>query len=228
MDISAGPSNILLGPRAGAKMEKQFSRHWYGTSCCSTIWSSRLVALTHSGSRGSFCYSLAHDGRRLAGPPGGKRALVEDDEATTYILSRQLSRTGAIVTLVEDAEAALLGGGGARRRKGDKANRLMDLTGKYLIATIKDASARLLFDLPGAGPGRSEGQWTFVGRVEGETSGVGVWLAIEDIVNPEGLITPAPGPYTVLVRWEWIVTAVMTTEKLADLKSVRVVSSSQT
>jgi hypothetical protein len=64
--------------------------------------------------------------------------------------------------------------------------------------------------------------------VEGETSGVGILLAIEDIVNPEGLITPAPGPYTVLVRWEWIVTAVMTTEKLADLKSVRVVSSSQT
>lgn len=97
----------------------------------------------------------------------------------------------------------------------------MDLTGKYLIATIKDASARVLFDLPGAGPARAEGQWTFVGRVEGETAGVGVWLAIEEIVNPEGMITPAPGPYTVLVRWEWIVTAVMTTEKPADLRVVR-------
>jgi hypothetical protein len=97
----------------------------------------------------------------------------------------------------------------------------MDLTGKYLIATIKDASARVLFDLPGAGPPRAEGQWTFVGRVEGETAGVGVWLAIEEIVNPEGMITPAPGPYTVLVRWEWIVTAVMTAEKPADLRVVR-------
>jgi hypothetical protein len=97
----------------------------------------------------------------------------------------------------------------------------MDLAGKYLIATIKDASARLLFDLPGAGPSRSEGQWTFVGRVEGETAGVCVWLAIEDILNPEGLIiTPAPGPYTVLIRWDWIVTAVLTTEKPPDLKSV--------
>jgi len=97
----------------------------------------------------------------------------------------------------------------------------MDLAGKYLIATIKDASARLLFELPGAGPSRAEGQWTFVGRVEGETSGVGVWLAMEEIVNPEGMITPAPGPYTVLVRWEWIVTAVLTAEKPIDLSSVR-------
>src|SRR5919106_3614350 len=69
---------------------------------------------------------------------------------------------------------------------------------------------------------RSEGQWTFVGRVEGETAGVCVWLAIEDILNPEGMVTSAPGPYTVLVRWDWIVTAVMTTEKPVDLKSVRV------
>jgi hypothetical protein len=98
----------------------------------------------------------------------------------------------------------------------------MDLTGKYLIATIRDASARLLFDLPGAGPGRSEGQWTFLGKVEGETSGVGVWLAIEEIVNPESLITSAPGPYTVLVRWDWIVTAVTMTEKPTDLKSVKI------
>ena len=61
-----------------------------------------------------------------------------------------------------------------------------------------------------------------MGRVEGETSGVGVWLAIEQIVNPEGKVTPAPGLYTVLVRWEWIVTAVMTTEKPTDLTSVKI------
>lgn len=97
----------------------------------------------------------------------------------------------------------------------------MDLVGRYLIATIKDASARLLFELPGAGPSRSEGQWTFVGRVEGETTGVGVWLAMEEIVNPEGMVTPAPGPYTVLVRWDWIVTAVLAIEKPTDLSSVK-------
>jgi hypothetical protein len=98
----------------------------------------------------------------------------------------------------------------------------VDLTGKYLIATIKDDSARLLFDLPQAGQPRSERQWTFVGRVEGETSGVGVWLSIEGIVNPEGMVTSAPGPYTVLVRWDWIVTAVMTGEKPSDLTSVKI------
>jgi hypothetical protein len=58
--------------------------------------------------------------------------------------------------------------------------------------------------------------------VEGETSGVGATLAIEEIVNPAGMITPAPGPYTLLVRWGWIVTAVMTVEKPADLTSVNV------
>lgn len=97
----------------------------------------------------------------------------------------------------------------------------MDLAGKYLIATIKDNSARLLFDLPGAGTGRSEAQWTFAGRVEGESSGIGVWLAIEEIVNPEGMTTPAPGRYTMLVRWEWIVTAVVASEKPVDLKSMK-------
>jgi hypothetical protein len=97
----------------------------------------------------------------------------------------------------------------------------MDLAGKYLSATIKDESARLLFDLPGAGPGRSEAQWTFAGRVEGETAGIGVWLAIEEIVNPEGMTTQAPGRYTILVRWEWIVAAVVAGEKPVDLKSMK-------
>jgi|RhiMetdeSRZDD1v2_1073273.scaffolds.fasta_scaffold114236_5 hypothetical protein len=98
----------------------------------------------------------------------------------------------------------------------------MELAGKYLMATIKDNSARLLFDLPGAGQGRSEAQWTFAGRVEGETSGIGVWLAIEEIVNPEGMMTtPAPGRYTMLVRWDWIVTAVVASEKPVDLKSMK-------
>jgi hypothetical protein len=98
----------------------------------------------------------------------------------------------------------------------------MELAGKYLMATIKDNSARLLFDLPGAGQGRSEAQWTFAGRVEGETSGIGVWLAIEEIVNPEGMMTtPAPGRYTMLVRWDWIVTAVVASEKPVDLTSMK-------
>jgi hypothetical protein len=86
---------------------------------------------------------------------------------------------------------------------------------------LKDQSARLLFDLPGAG--RSDRHWTFVGRVDGDTAGVGVWLAIEEIVNPEGMITSAPGPYTVLIRWEWIVTAVLMAEKPIDPKSVKIV-----
>jgi CheY-like chemotaxis protein len=42
-------------------------------------------------------------------PPltGVKVLVVEDDEATRYTFSRHLSQTGAIVTVVEDAESAL-------------------------------------------------------------------------------------------------------------------------
>jgi hypothetical protein len=96
----------------------------------------------------------------------------------------------------------------------------LDLGGKYLIATIKEESARLFFDLPPVQT-RPARQWTFVGKVEGETAGVGVWLTIEEIVNPEGMVTPASGQHTVLVRWEWIVTAVLSLEKPVDLKTVR-------
>jgi hypothetical protein len=99
---------------------------------------------------------------------------------------------------------------------------MMELAGKYLVATIKDESARLLFDLPSTAQGRSERPWTFIGRVEGETAGVGLWLAVEEIVNPEGMVTPAPGPFTVLTRWEWIVTAVLTTEKPTAANLMRV------
>jgi CheY-like chemotaxis protein len=45
-----------------------------------------------------------------SGPPpltGVTVLIVEDDEATRYIFSRQLAQTGASVTVVEDGEAAL-------------------------------------------------------------------------------------------------------------------------
>ena len=98
----------------------------------------------------------------------------------------------------------------------------MDLSGKYLVAGIKDESARLLFDLPAeAAQSRAGRQWTFVGKVEGETPHVGVWLSIEEVAMPDGMITPVSGPYTVLIRWEWIVTAVVSSDKPVDLKSVK-------
>ena len=96
----------------------------------------------------------------------------------------------------------------------------MDLAGKYLVAAIKDESARLLFDLPAEAPTRAGRQWTFVGKVEGETAGVGLWLSIEEVATPDGMVTPVSGPYTVLIRWDWIVTAVISSEKPVDLTSV--------
>jgi hypothetical protein len=97
----------------------------------------------------------------------------------------------------------------------------MDLAGKYLVAGIKDESARLLFDLPAeASHARDRRQWTFVGKVEGETAHIGLWLAIEEVATPDGMMTPLSGPYTVLIRWEWIVTAVISSDKPVDLSSV--------
>ena len=99
---------------------------------------------------------------------------------------------------------------------------VIDLAGKYLVAAIKDESARLLFDLPAeASHPRAGRQWTFVGKVEGETANVGLWLSIEEVATPDGMVTPVSGPYTVLIRWDWIVTAVISGEKPVDLKSVQ-------
>lgn len=92
----------------------------------------------------------------------------------------------------------------------------MDLAGKYLTATVSDQSARRFFDLPGSS-GPPDRQWTFVGKVEGETAGVGIWLRIEEVATPDGMIMPAPGPYTALIRWESIIAAVVTAEKPSDL-----------
>ncbi|HET9482104.1 MAG TPA: hypothetical protein VFP98_10140 [Candidatus Polarisedimenticolia bacterium] len=101
----------------------------------------------------------------------------------------------------------------------------MDLAGKYLIAGIKDVSARVLFDLPAeASESRAHRQWTFVGKVEGETANVGVWLSIEEVATPDGMVTAVSKPYTVLIRWDWIVTAVVSSEKPVDLTSVKSVT----
>ena len=98
----------------------------------------------------------------------------------------------------------------------------MDLAGKYLIAGIKDASARVLFDLPAEkSDSRAHRQWTFVGKVEGETPGVGVWLSIEEVATPDGMVTSVSKPYTVLIRWDWVVTAVISGEKPVDLTSMK-------
>lgn len=95
----------------------------------------------------------------------------------------------------------------------------MDLAGKYLTATVADQSARLFFDLPASG-GPPDKQWTFIGKVEGETPGIGIWLRIEEVTTPDGMVMPAPGPYTTLIRWQWIITAVVTAEKPTDLPSI--------
>lgn len=99
----------------------------------------------------------------------------------------------------------------------------MELTKKYLTAALTDQAARVFFGLPAssASAGLQDKQWMFVGKVEGETPGVGIWLRIEEVTTPDGMVMPAPGPYTTLLRWEWIITAVTTDEKPTDVLGFR-------
>jgi hypothetical protein len=90
----------------------------------------------------------------------------------------------------------------------------VDLAGKYLTAAVADQGGRIFFGLPPSKP-VADRQWTFVGQVEGETPGVGVWIRISEVTTPDGMVMPAPGPYTTLIRWDWIVTAMLTTDKPA-------------
>jgi hypothetical protein len=94
-------------------------------------------------------------------------------------------------------------------------DRDVDLKGKYLTIKVDDDNARVFFDLPRES-GKAGKQWVFGGRIEGETEGVGVWMTIEDVTTPEGMVMPAPGPYTMLIRWDWILTAVATADKPAN------------
>jgi hypothetical protein len=88
----------------------------------------------------------------------------------------------------------------------------LELAGKYLTAAVSDAGGRIFFGLPASRP-VADRQWTFVGQVEGETPGVGIWIRIDEVTTPDGMVMPAPGPYTTLIRWEWVVTAVLTADK---------------
>ncbi|MGH7312628.1 MAG: hypothetical protein ACREJV_05605 [Candidatus Rokuibacteriota bacterium] len=77
---------------------------------------------------------------------------------------------------------------------------------------MADQAGRIFFGLPASRP-VADRQWTFVGQVEGETPGVGIWIRIAEVTTPDGMVMPAPGPYTTLIRWDWIVTAMVTAEK---------------
>ena len=141
---------------------------------------------------GAFPFGEGTSGRAAQGTLEPADAALHRVDATQGEQLRDERRTGAVARVegrrhdpVADAHAvgdAARPGDDRPERAPGEAGGVMDLTGKYLMATIKDASARLLFELPGAGPARAEGQWTFGGRVEGETAGVGVWLALDEIV----------------------------------------------
>lgn len=66
----------------------------------------------------------------------------------------------------------------------------MDLKGKYLTIKVNDDNARVFFDLPRES-GKAGKQW---------------------------MVMPAPGPYTTLIRWDWILTAVATADKSTEAR----------
>ena len=85
----------------------------------------------------------------------------------------------------------------------------VDLVGKYLTAAVADQNGRVFFGLPASKP-----------VADRQTAGVGVWIRIAEVTTPDGMVMPAPGPYTTLIRWEWIVTAMVTTERPSAVPAI--------
>lgn len=86
----------------------------------------------------------------------------------------------------------------------------MELEGRYVAVWMSDVGARMFFGLEPSGLGQ-EYRWLAVGKVQGE-SPVGLWMKIEHLAAPGGEAAPPPGD-PILVRWEWVVTASLLSEK---------------
>ena len=56
------------------------------------------------------------------------------------------------------------------------------------------------------------GTWTLWGQIQGETHGVGLWVTIQGVSNPEGKRIQIADPMTALIRWEWIIGASLSVE----------------
>jgi hypothetical protein len=89
----------------------------------------------------------------------------------------------------------------------------MDLTKQYVILWLASEAASLF--LPRADDSRV---WGLAGQVQGETSGVGLWLRVEAVASAPGEFTPNPEPFvTFLIPWQSVRAAQLLGAKLSDI-----------
>jgi hypothetical protein len=84
----------------------------------------------------------------------------------------------------------------------------MEVHGKYLVTWLTTDSARAAF---GFNEGR-RATWHLMGRIEGETPGLGLWITVEELLDTEGQRVELPEANkdaATLIRWEWMVGAVL-------------------
>ncbi len=91
----------------------------------------------------------------------------------------------------------------------------MELQGKYLVTWLTTDSARAALGLY-EGP---EGYWLLMGRIEGETPALGLWITVEEVLDAEGQrieLPEANRAAATLIRWEWMVGAVLWSSRPAS------------
>jgi hypothetical protein len=91
----------------------------------------------------------------------------------------------------------------------------MELVGRYIAALISETSTAH------SPLGIRSGHW-LVGKVEVETPGVGVWVAIEAAYLPDRKrkLTLVPEGLTTLLRWDWIAAAMLASTKERVVESI--------
>jgi hypothetical protein len=84
----------------------------------------------------------------------------------------------------------------------------MELHGKYLVTWLTTESARAALGLYEG----IEGHWLLMGRIEGETPALGLWITLEETLDAEGQrieLPEANKDAATLIRWEWMIGAVL-------------------
>ena len=93
----------------------------------------------------------------------------------------------------------------------------MEVHGKYLVTWLTTDSAHAAFGLyEGEG---TAGHWLLMGRIEGETRALGLWITVEEVLDAEGQRVELPEANALaatLIRWEWMVGAVLWSSKPAS------------
>ena len=97
----------------------------------------------------------------------------------------------------------------------------MNLSDKYVAIWLSDTAARLFLGL--AVPEKSNTRWVVLGKVNGEHEPIGIWVEIERLEEWRSWNERAMWkvtPPTCLLRWEYIIHAQVSDERIVDTKRI--------